>query len=243
MSLPRNCPKLLIKLLHQRDQVFPIEQSSMTIGRGEEADLVLPNASVSRIHARLQSVNGSWTISDEGSQNGFRINQEAAKQSLLSNGDEIQIGIFTLVFLGDKLEDNYYRGRSIVYLPLYDPKVFAGNNENTYVMSKRDKNLLARKTGLIHNGCIVAESESYFYPEENVLSFGRKGAVVQVTGFLVMGVVAEITWNDKEHVLSKKGWLTSVLLNGRNITTEALRLGDVIQIASSTFTYVERKGQ
>ena len=72
----------------------------------------------------------------------------------------------------------------------YDPKVFAGNNEQTFKMSSRDINVLARKTGLIHNGCIVGENGIYFYPEEKPLSFGRKTAIVQVSGWFIAGTVA-----------------------------------------------------
>ena len=243
MTVPRNCAKLLIKLLNQQDQIFHIETSELTLGRGEEADLILPNTSVSRIHASIRNNGSQFIISDAGSQNGFRVNQQNTKEHTLSSGDEIQIGIFTLIFLGPQLEDNYYRGRSVVYLPIYNPKVFSGSNEHTYVMSKRDKNVLARKTGLIHNGCIIKDDGSYFYPEANPLSFGRKTAIVQVSGFFIFGTVARITWNNKEHVITKESWLTSIKINGRNVKESSLRIGDSIQIGQSTFTYEMREGQ
>ena len=141
------------------------------------------------------------------------------------------------------MEDNYYRGRSIVYLPNYDPKVFEVSNDNTYVMSDRDKKQLARKTGLVHNGCIMTAEGAYFYPESNPLSFGKKTAIIQVSGFLVFGTVARITWNNKEHILEKEGWLTTVKVNGKNIQKSTLRVGDELTIGKSKFSYTMREGQ
>jgi len=241
-KLRKNNAKFLIKLMNQRDQLFHIELDEIKIGRGEEADLILPNTSVSRIHATIKKQGKQFIIFDADSQNGFRINQQPLTEHVLSSGDEIQIGIFTLVFLGERLEDNYYRGRTVIYLPDYDPKVFAGNNEPTFKMSSRDINVLARKTGLIHNGCIVGEHGLYFYPEEKPLSFGRKTAIVQVSGWFIAGTVARITWNNKEHVLNKESWSTTVKVNGKNIKEVILKVGDKIQIARSHFTYVMREG-
>ena len=243
MSTNRNCAKILIKLLHQRDQIFSITQDELNIGRGEESDLVLPNVSVSRVHAVIRKEGLDYIVADPGSQNGFRVNQQSVKEHVLTSGDEIQIGIFTLVFLGPRLEDNYYRGRSVVYLPPYDPKVFEVSNDNTYVMSNRDKNMLARKTGLLHNGCVIADDGVFFYPEGNPLSFGKKTAIIQVNGWFVFGTVAKITWNNKEHLITKESWMTTVKVNGHHVKESFLRVGDTIQIGSSHFTYDLREGQ
>ena len=99
MPINKNCAKVLIKLLKQQDQIFEITSDELKIGRGDEADLVLPNVSVSRIHAKILKQGSKYIITDAGSQNGFRVNQQNTKEIELTSGDEIQIGIFTLVFL------------------------------------------------------------------------------------------------------------------------------------------------
>ena len=231
-----------MKHVHQQNQIFFLEQDQISLGRGEDADLVLPNVSISRIHAFIEKSGEDYWIRDNDSQNGFRVNQQNLTEHRLSSGDEIQIGVFSLVFLGDRLEDNYYRGRSVNYLPRYTPSSVSGNDDSTFIMSKKDKNMLLRKSGLLHNGCILMEDGRFFYPEDNPLSFGHKSAVVPVSGWYVFGTVAEISWNEKEHVLQKKSWFCPIKINGKAISSASLKIGDRITIAQTSFTYNLREG-
>lgn len=236
-----NTPKILVKLLNQQNQIFPILENKIKIGRGDDADLVLPNVSVSRIHAIIEKQGDEYWIKDNDSQNGFRINKQNLKEHRLSSGDEIQIGAFTLVFLGDTIQDNFYRGRSVAYLPTYDPKVFQVSNDSTFVMSTRDKNMLSRKTGLLHNGCIMLKDGRFFYPEDNPITFG-KNAVIPAEGWLIFGVVADITWDKNQHVLTKKSFWCGVKVNGKSISSTPLRVGDNIQIGRTFYEYKLREG-
>ena len=74
-----------IPFLHFRDAnrdlcvvALPLEGGAMVIGRGGSVDVVLDwDDRVSRIHARLESVGGDWTIEDDGlSRNGTFVNGE-----------------------------------------------------------------------------------------------------------------------------------------------------------------------
>src|SRR5262249_2845237 len=49
-------------------------QSELRIGRGDQNDLRLNDASVSRYHAFLRRVDGRYLLSDVGSQNGTFVN-------------------------------------------------------------------------------------------------------------------------------------------------------------------------
>jgi len=236
-----NTPKLLVKLLNQRNQIFSLATDKIRIGRGDDAELILPNVSVSRLHAIIEKIDGVFWIRDNGSQNGFKINQRNYKEYCLKSGDEIQIGAFSLVFLGERLEDNFYRGRSVIYLPQYDPKVFQSSEDSTFIMSNKDKNMLSRKTGLLHNGCITLPDGRFFYPEDNPISFGSK-AVIPVDGWLVFGIVAEINWNKSKHILTKKSWICAIKVNGKSISSIELQIGDQIQIGRTFYTYELREG-
>jgi pSer/pThr/pTyr-binding forkhead associated (FHA) protein len=236
-----NTPKILVKLLNQRNQIFSLSTDKIRIGRGDDAELILPNVSVSRLHAIIEKIDGVFWIRDNGSQNGFKINQRNYKEYCLKSGDEIQIGAFSLVFLGERLEDNFYRGRSVIYLPQYDPKVFQSSEDSTFIMSNKDKNMLSRKTGLLHNGCITLPDGRFFYPEDNPISFGSK-AVIPADGFFVFGIVAEINWNKSKHILTKKSWICAIKVNGKSISSIELQIGDQIQIGRTFYTYKLREG-
>lgn len=61
----------------QRGQVIaehPWPQGSLTIGRDQGRNIVLPSKTASRKHARLDLVNGTPVIIDEGSANGTLVN-------------------------------------------------------------------------------------------------------------------------------------------------------------------------
>ena len=241
MRAPTNKPKLLIKLLHQQNQLYIIESDVITLGRSEECNVILPNSSISRVHATIEKRGETFYIKDNSSQNGFRINGKESSESPLKSGDEVHLGVFSVVFLGDKLQDNYYRGRSVSYLPQYDPASFKATEEATFVMSSREKNLLARKASLLYHGCITTEDGRFFYPEDNGLTFG-KNAIISINHWWVFGVVAHIHWNDKAHILTKTTWFCPVKINGANVTAALLKAGDKVQIGNNHFTYTLREG-
>ena len=70
------------------------------------------------------------------------------------------------------------------------------------------------------------------------MSFGGKSAMVKVEGLMVSGVVANISWDGKRHILEKQGWLTSVQVNGSSVKKHALKDKDKIKIGRSYFQYL-----
>ncbi len=74
-------------------------QSELRIGRGEQNDLRLNDASVSRYHAFLRRVDGRYLLSDVGSQNGTFVNgRRVHAPSALQSGDRIRAGTTELTF-------------------------------------------------------------------------------------------------------------------------------------------------
>lgn len=74
------------------------EGETITIGRTSEADIVLDNPSVSRIHAVVELDNGGNYITDIGSTNGTWVNGvRIGSRTLLAANDQVMIGKFELV--------------------------------------------------------------------------------------------------------------------------------------------------
>jgi pSer/pThr/pTyr-binding forkhead associated (FHA) protein len=69
-----------------------------TLGRHPESDVFLDDITVSRRHAELQRVPTGFVVRDVGSLNGTYLNRERVEESPISNGDELQVGKFKLVF-------------------------------------------------------------------------------------------------------------------------------------------------
>jgi pSer/pThr/pTyr-binding forkhead associated (FHA) protein len=69
-----------------------------TVGRHPDSDIFLDDITVSRRHAEVQRVATGFVVRDVGSLNGTYLNRERVEESPLTNGDELQVGKFKLVF-------------------------------------------------------------------------------------------------------------------------------------------------
>jgi len=82
---------------------FVLDRDKTTAGRHPESDIFLDDVTVSRRHAEFRRAGDGFEVADIGSLNGTYVNREPVDVSPLTNGDEVQIGKFRLVFLtGDK---------------------------------------------------------------------------------------------------------------------------------------------
>ena len=69
---------------------FPITAAVTSIGRSEEADIVIDEPLVSRIHARIERHGERCILIDVGSTNLTRVNDEVVVHRELSPGDELR---------------------------------------------------------------------------------------------------------------------------------------------------------
>ena len=97
---------LLVKRGPNAGSTFLLDQDATTVGRSTEGDVFLDDVTVSRKHAEFTRGPEGFTVRDVGSLNGTYVNRERVEAATLSNGDEVQIGKFRLVFLtGPKGDD------------------------------------------------------------------------------------------------------------------------------------------
>jgi FHA domain/zinc-ribbon domain len=76
-----------------------LDSEQVTIGRHPDSDIFLDDVTVSRRHAELRRVGDGFEVSDAGSLNGTYVNQARVEHGRLSNGDELQVGKFKLVYI------------------------------------------------------------------------------------------------------------------------------------------------
>jgi pSer/pThr/pTyr-binding forkhead associated (FHA) protein len=67
-------------------------------GRHPDSDIFLDDITVSRRHAEIVRQADGFHLVDAGSLNGTYVNGDRVEEARLSNGDELQIGKFKLVF-------------------------------------------------------------------------------------------------------------------------------------------------
>jgi len=70
-----------------------ISKSPFTIGRSEECDVTIPDARISRVHARFVTENGSYFVEDTGSRHGTFVNGVRTERAQLKGNDEIKLGV------------------------------------------------------------------------------------------------------------------------------------------------------
>jgi predicted component of type VI protein secretion system len=68
------------------------------IGRGLDADLVLPDDQASRHHVAIKQVGADYVVEDLGSTNGCFVNGVRVVRCPLQPGDQIQLGGSKLYF-------------------------------------------------------------------------------------------------------------------------------------------------
>ena len=77
---------------------FLLDQDVISAGRHPESEIFLDDVTVSRRHAEFHRQGDSFTVSDVGSLNGTYVNRDRIDRVRLTDGDEVQIGKFRLVF-------------------------------------------------------------------------------------------------------------------------------------------------
>jgi len=91
---------------------YKIASDDLSIGRSDDADLVVRDPGASRRHARIaRDANGEWILTDGGSRNGTYVNGLRVRATPLREGDKIQLGTVTALRFSfrEELEDRQER--------------------------------------------------------------------------------------------------------------------------------------
>ena len=80
---------------------FKLEKELINLGRHSDNDLILDDPHVSRHHAQLRVINGSYVIFDAGSSSGLFLNGKQISQATLRAGDVIRLGVTNLIYIQD----------------------------------------------------------------------------------------------------------------------------------------------
>ena len=79
----------------------PLDKERVTVGRKPHNDIQIENLAVSSEHARIVTILNDSFLEDLGSTNGTLVNGNPIKKHILQNNDVIEIGKYTLKFVGE----------------------------------------------------------------------------------------------------------------------------------------------
>ncbi len=77
---------------------FLLDDDVVSAGRHPDSEIFLDDVTVSRRHAEFHRSGDTFTVSDVGSLNGTYVNRDRIDRVQLTDGDEVQIGKYRLVF-------------------------------------------------------------------------------------------------------------------------------------------------
>ncbi|WP_374986934.1 FHA domain-containing protein [Streptomyces fradiae] len=98
-ALPLGSALLVVRRGPNSGSRFLLDSDLTTAGRHPQSDIFLDDVTVSRRHVEFRrAADGSFTVADVGSLNGTYVNREPIDSVLLTNGDEVQIGKYRMVF-------------------------------------------------------------------------------------------------------------------------------------------------
>lgn len=122
--------KITVKMRSGQETKFSTEKKSVTVGRSNKSDMVIPDDSLSRQHALIEFENGEFFITDLGSVNGVFVNGEkidAQTKTPFSSFFQVSLGALECL-----IEDN--TGQDITMRT--NSNLLNSENDNYHAMTK-----------------------------------------------------------------------------------------------------------
>ena len=101
-QLPAGVGMLVVTRGPNSGSRYALDEARVTAGRHPDSMIFLDDITVSRRHAEVRRVDDGYEVCDVGSLNGTYLNRERVETARLTDGDELQIGTFKLLFLSGR---------------------------------------------------------------------------------------------------------------------------------------------
>lgn len=203
------------------------EGQTLTIGRGQDADITVDNNAISRQHSSLELKGGTYYLTDLYSLNGTKVNGQKIDSAVpIKKSDLIEIGKFTLKPAEALTDEGETESSS---------SSMEGMDQTIFVSSRPKKNAVSAQD-------ILRVIEGFATPSTLVLTglnsvkIGKDASCdMVISGLLVAKTQYFITRNgDGFNLTPGSGW-RKVFLNNDKITRETkLKKGDVITVAGTS---------
>jgi pSer/pThr/pTyr-binding forkhead associated (FHA) protein len=131
---PKSLASLLVRSGSLKGQRVHIKVPIVNIGRAEYNDVVLPDDSVSTVHAKLQRREGIWVVVDLESTNGTIVDGERVdEEAPLAPGAIVRFGTIQTIFepTDDSVESQQGGGTQVLQSVKSTPPGDEGGSENS----------------------------------------------------------------------------------------------------------------
>lgn len=89
-------------LILKGDKIVPLSKSVINIGRKSNNQIIINDLRISRTHAQIRRIQGSYVIFDVGSTGGTYVNSTRVNQHTLRPGDVISLAGYTMIYSEDQ---------------------------------------------------------------------------------------------------------------------------------------------
>lgn len=231
-------PTLTLRFEQNPLKQYRLEKgATLTIGRRETNDVVIENLGVSGYHAKIDSLDDTFLLTDLQSRNGTFVNEKLVTSHWLKHGDVVIIGKHTLVFEYAADEDR--------------PAADSGMMEETMVMQTDSYQAMLAKSyphapaqeveretiGVL---TYLAGGEGDVKLTKKLTRIGKDPTCDIVVGGLMAGqTIATVSSRPAGYFISYVGGMTKPKVNGATVKdTVKLEEFDVVEIGSVKLQFI-----
>lgn len=224
---------IIVYLDGEEQSQHTLNKERMDIGRRPGNDIQLLNPTVSGNHARITTIRGDSFLEDMNSTNGVRVNGKPVQKCLLKDGDDIQLGKFTLRYTEDVTLAHISSGGEPAEARsrIVHDAVWTGGRESVAQTE------MMPKTTMLHGASGAPDAVL------QILAGPGKGKELPLQRTLTTlgkpGVqVAVVTRRADGYFLAQVEGEGHVLLNGKAVTgSGSLHPGDEIEVAGTQLVF------
>ncbi len=206
------------------------EGQTLTIGRGQDADVTVDNSAISRQHSSLELKGGTYFLTDLYSLNGTKVNGKKIVSSVpIKKRDRIEIGKFILkpaALLTDEDEVDSFSS---------SPE----SMDQTIFVKPKEQEKSAGGRFFLQAVIGQAIPDKLNLTSMDSIKVGRgESCDLIISGLFVAKTQFFITRGQGGFTLSPQSGLRHIYLNGKKVTKETrLRKGDQIKVAGTTLKF------
>ncbi len=222
-------PVLTLKFKDTKINEYRLQEGgNLTIGRRDANNIVIENLAVSGFHAKIDSIDKGFLLTDLKSKNGTFVNGQLVASHWLGHGDTVNIGKHTLVFSYEEGEERVSTGGSM------DQTIVMDTDKYRDMLSKSSTNVAGqvRQSESIGMLSFLAGNLKEYEIKKKLVKIGKDGSSDIVIGGLMTGkTAATISKRPKGYYLSYVGGMIKPKVNSAVVKESVLlKEFDMIEI-------------
>ncbi|MCG6908771.1 MAG: FHA domain-containing protein [Deltaproteobacteria bacterium] len=230
-------PVLTLKFKDTKINDYRLQEGgNLTIGRRDANNIVIENLAVSGFHAKIDSIDKGYLLTDLKSKNGTFVNGQLVASHWLGHGDTINIGKHTLLFIFEDGEERSSASGSM------DKTMVMDTDKYRDMLSKSSSNAAGQLRQSESNGVLsfLSGDLKEYEIKKKLVKIGKDNSSDIIVGGLMTGkTAATISKRPKGYYLSYVGGMAKPKVNNEVVRESVLlKEFDTIEIGSLKAQFV-----